>query len=455
MATKLTLLLAVITLMIAIATSKLGFQLPPLPEGNNANSVFTIFGTAVDHNDNFVFVGLYNANVPGYPSVTTETGFISKYHSNGTLIWAINPHYTPQNPGMVDSNGDVYANGFLQEAAGIQYVFAKYNGADGEVIWERLTAIIENFTDADTYIATDDEGNLYGYAPYSGTVDFLDANNVTVGFAQGNLLSQDNFVVKYNTTGDFQWAVSTFSNEGAIITAQFIIANRTTGDVYPIGSYANCSGCTFDTHLLVDNSGTNNVFAFILKIDSNGTAHWLNTIEAEQVLPAADAVDSEGSVVVTGSWLSTNLSLTVNNTSLAPSNTTSQAFLARFSELNGTIEYLQSTRSQGDTTAQSIDCGDFGECWFTGQYQADKGFKFGGIDLQSNSSAPGTNQVYFVKADHTGQGVKGFSGSGPNATFNRYALLRALKLAISGHISPCPQMSPKEGNIKLQLVIFP
>jgi hypothetical protein len=124
-------------------------------------------------------------------------------------------------------------------------------------------------------------------------------------------VSQDVFIVKYDTSGLAQWA-TTISGTGS--DGGYAIAIDSTG-VYVTGYYTSTSVVTLNNGKTLPIS--NDVDGFIVKYDTSGLAQWATTISGTGSDGGyAIATDSTG-VYVTGQYTSTSV-VTLNNGKTLP-----------------------------------------------------------------------------------------------------------------------------------------
>lgn len=176
----------------------------------------------------------------------------------------------------IDASGNVYTTGYGAGAANTatanyEYgVVTKYD-KDGVDLWTR-TMDATNNGDYAYGIAVDTAGNVYitGYA-----------NNQIAGSYPTFV-----FIMKYNTSGDFQWRRNLDSV--GVVDSPTNIAVDSTGNIYITGQ-AN-------TNTLAS--------AFVVKYNTNGVIQWQRFIDSSSSTSDSGygiAVDSDSNVYVTGS----------------------------------------------------------------------------------------------------------------------------------------------------------
>ena len=146
--------------------------------------------------------------------------FIQKLDTNGALVWARAMQGTGFGTGRsiaLDPSGNVYTAGQLQgtvdfdpgagvfelSQTGEDGIFIQKMNASGELVWARAIGGA-NLSDA-LGIAPDDAGNVYVTGSFRGTIDFDPGAGTQDLTSAGN---NDIFVLKLDTSGNFDWAVS-------------------------------------------------------------------------------------------------------------------------------------------------------------------------------------------------------------------------------------------------------
>lgn len=155
-------------------------------------------------------------------------------------------------------------------------------------------------------IAIDPSGNVWATGFYQGTVDFDAgpgvANQTAVGAAGG-------FLLKLNSSGDFQWVGSIDSLNGESLAA---LAIDGSGNVFVTGQFNGTGDFNpgVGTYNLTSqlNGGTSTFDAFLAKIDNSGNLIWAeawggNALSFNGDVASDVAVDPAGNAVVLGTFL--------------------------------------------------------------------------------------------------------------------------------------------------------
>lgn len=198
-----------------------------------------------------------------------ENGFVLKLTSGGGFVWA--SAFLPLSSGgncypagiAVDSSGYVYASGgftgsvdfdpapnqgnqgklVLDGGSGSGFV-TKLN-ASGNLVWAKKLA--NGYEGSGGSVAVDAAGAVYLTGGFTGTVDFdpgVDVFNLT------STGGTDIFVMKLDTNGAFQWAVSA---GGAADDYGYGLCVDGFGDIYVTGSIGSGTADFDPSNTYVDN----------------------------------------------------------------------------------------------------------------------------------------------------------------------------------------------------------
>ncbi len=284
-------------------------------------STRTDYGSAIklDKTGNIYVVGVYQGSADFDPSASTYsltvTGtdvdiFFAKYDVNGNFIWAnsiggsglqnINSNLD------IDKSGNVYITGYFQatadfdpsastanltSAGGWDIYLAKYS-SNGNYIW--ANSIGSTTDDFGACIDIDLNGNVLLNGYFTGTADFDPSATTNTLTSSG---SDDIFIAKYDSLGNYKWANSigsSGSDYGYFIQADIY------GNAYAVGSFQGT--VDFDPSIGTTNltsSGSDD--AFYAKYDVNGALLWANKISSIGTdAGAAIKLDKKGNEYVTG-----------------------------------------------------------------------------------------------------------------------------------------------------------
>lgn len=159
-------------------------------------------------------------------------------------------------------------------------------------------------------IAVDSSGNTVAAGSITGTGQFTFGTGVTVtGVASGN----SPLLVKYNSFGIVQWAVSSTSGTyGGTFTA---VALDSSGNIYAVGTFNGSGSSTpiaamnFGNGVSLTAPSSNGFNTLLVKYNSAGLAQWARTYSGALGVGSASlravTVNSAGEVYVAGSLTST------------------------------------------------------------------------------------------------------------------------------------------------------
>ena len=206
-----------------------------------------------------------------------DDAYLSKYDSNGTLLWSRLFDGTGENDYgrslINDSLGNVYMVGESQKSAGFHDFDAfvrKYNG-DGDLIWSRQVATSGD--ESANSVTLDGFGNLYIAGHISGSGNF------------------DAFLAKFDSNGEFKWTRQLGTSASDIAWA---VGVDSAGSAYITGQTAGALGSA--------NGGADD--AFLAKYSQDGALQWTKQFgSAGTDVGSGLAVDANGNVLV-GGWTS-------------------------------------------------------------------------------------------------------------------------------------------------------
>jgi len=208
--------------------------------------------------------------------------FIAKYDSSGKYIWAgsIGSADDDRCPDMVvDDSDNIYFTGYFSDTTdfdigssvtnltsigGHDIFIAKYD-TRGNFLWAKSIGSLGD--DRGLGVAIDESGNLYVTGTFQDTVDFDPGPQIATLNSMGK--SNDVFVAKYDTRGNYVWAGSMGGNgydNGSNIAIDKI------GNLYITGQFEGTAD--FDPGPGLTNlstTGSWNFDAFILKLACNDT----------------------------------------------------------------------------------------------------------------------------------------------------------------------------------------
>lgn len=258
-------------------------------------------GTGNDYGDfiktdatgNIYVAGRFDGTCDFDPSTNSTTrtsagssdGYIAKYSPLGALTWVITMGSTGTDRVYsldVDAAGNVYATGNYNftvdfdpgpgllnftSLGGLDVFIAKYN-TNGNLIWANTIGDLN--TEIAECIVLDASGNFYVGGEFSSPSIDLDASANSLVVNNGNTTgTYDPYLVKYDTSGTFQWGFNLQGTSSDYIKSVVVDAN----DNVLVGGY-------FYTTMNIDPIGGTSVSAlgsadcFIARYSSAGSYDW-------------------------------------------------------------------------------------------------------------------------------------------------------------------------------------
>jgi hypothetical protein len=288
-------------------------------------------GITADGSGNTYVTGYFNGTATfGTFTLSSPQGpgiFVTKLGPTGSVLWATGVSCTGSfyNQGSaiaLDGSGNVYVAGNFSGTAtfgsftlstGYYDGFAtKLNGSTGTVLWADDVAHSGYGSNANG-IAVDGSGNAYLTGSFTGPADFDPGPGTytltSVALPKGTTgYSQDAFILKLDTNGNFVWAGDLGGNGSDAGNA---VAVDGAGNLYVTGYYSATSptkaGADFDpgpgTHILTS-AGSDDVF--VAKYDTNRNLVWARSMGgANYDTGNAIALDGSGNVWTTGKFSGT------------------------------------------------------------------------------------------------------------------------------------------------------
>ena len=265
------------------------------------------------------FSGIAEFNT-GHESVVLESFgyddiFISKFNTNGQLIWAKNiggKYNDVCNSMTLDENSNIYITGRfsstvdfnpgegnyeLESNSGADIYIAKYDSS-GVFLWAvRIGG--EGYNDGDdegTSIITDNDGNVLVTGWFQGTVDF----NPGAGVHNLSTARVSCFILKLSADGEFIWAEKINSPNGGV--EGHTIKTDIKNNVYVSGLFRAATDFNpgEGTSVL---EPAEDFAAFLVKLDKNANFRWAIQPGGYAINSNLDKkrpfeIDSEGNIIL-------------------------------------------------------------------------------------------------------------------------------------------------------------
>lgn len=254
--------------------------------------------------------------------------FNQLFAQNITMNWAKSINGMNQEVGksvVTDKNGNSYTCGYFTGTAdlnpgssslmvssnGMQDIFVTKLDVNGNFVWGKSFG--GNGNDMVYSIAIDKYNNVYTTGFFHNNVDF-DPSPTSVNLSTYEINSQDIFISKLDSNGNFKWAKSvggsgfydSINNYYPAICTGYSIGVDTSGNIYTTGSFMG--SIDFDPNNTVEIKSSLSVSnIFVQKWDSNANLIWVNQIGENKKGDEAYALclDASANCIITGVFADT------------------------------------------------------------------------------------------------------------------------------------------------------
>lgn len=388
----------------------------------------------VDFLGNLYITGYFLYTVDFDPGVGTsnimssgvDDVFILKLDANGNFKWAQSlggSGYSDEGFSIAtDAIGNVYTSGIFSgtvdfdkgagttnlTAVGGFDLFLQKLDSSGNFIWAKSVGGTDQIWVQS--IDIDSQANVCLTGHFKGTADFNPGTGVD------NLISSgldDVFILKLDSSGNFQWAKSMGSNK---MDKGHSITFDTEGNIYTTGYFGGPGPTDFDPGAGINNLNANGFSdIFIQKLNPNGDFVWAKSIGGSLWAHGLGiTTDSEDNIYATGFFYDTvDFDPGVGNTQLI-SNGFSDIFILKMN-VDGNFIWVKSMggiSSEGDEP-RGINVDDNGNIYTTGYFGGSVDFNpASGINnlnsmgdkdvfLQKLSSCPSANSTEVISTCST------------------------------------------------------
>jgi hypothetical protein len=390
------------------------------------------YSITVDTDGNVYTTGYFNdtadfdpgAGTSNLTSAGSNDMFISKLDSSGDFVWAKSIGGAAGDLGTfitLDTDGNIYTTGFFNgtidfdpgagtsnlTSAGNDIFISKLDSS-GDFVWAK--SIGGTGTDQGQSLVFDTDGNIYITGYFNDTVDF------DPGAGTSNLTSagsNDIFISKLDSSGDFVWAKSiggTGTDQGQSMVLD------TDSNIYVTGFFN--STVDFDP-----GAGTSNLTSagshdmFISKLDSSGDFVWAKSTGGTGAdFSNSITLNTDGGVYTTGHFQNTvDFDPGVGTSNLTSAG--SYDFFIRKLDSSGDFVWAKSTGGTGGDQSQSIVLDTDSNIYTAGHFNDTVDFDPGAG--ASNLTSAGSNDVFIRKLDSSGDFVWAKSTGGTGSEFSR------------------------------------
>jgi len=265
---------------------------------------------------------------------------------------------------------------------------SKFN-SNGYLVWANAWG--GDYSDYAYCIATDNSGCIYVGGEFPFTVDFdPDPTDVAEVTAQGY---NDAYLSKFNSDGDFQW-VRTW---GYVQTSNLGVCLDKSNNIFTTGYFSYT--VDFDPGPGIDeHTSPGERSAFLSKFDSNGDFQWARTWGGEECAGACIAADSTNSIYV-GGWFTGQTDFDPVGGGNVYSNGEYDMFVTKHNS-DGEFQYVLALGSDLYDLVNSLATDGFNNVYITGFFDGTIDFDLGpGVDERT----PNKNVDAFLwKVDNSG-----------------------------------------------------
>jgi PKD repeat protein len=331
------------------------------------------YSVAVDGSGN-VYMSGYTTSTSGIASsgaYQTSNGggysdaYLVKFNSSGSRQWATYYGGSGNDYGWsvtVDGSGNVYLAGHTYKGtSGIASSGAyqtSYGGGEDDAYLVKFnsggsrqwaTYYGGSSFDWGYSVAVDGSGNVYMAGRTSSTSGIASSGAYQTSNGGGG--NFDAFLVKFNSSGSRQWA--TYYG-GSDLDDGFSVAVDDSGNVYIIGQTSSTSGIASSGAYQTSHGGGGD--AFLVKFNKSGSRQWATYYGGSgDDYGWSVAVDGSGNVYMAGYTYSTSGIASSGAYQTSHGGGTLDAFLAKFSEMDAGVLFIDSLSDYCGSVTRNID----------------------------------------------------------------------------------------------------
>lgn len=309
----------------------------------------------------------------------------------------------------IDPSGNMYATGWFMSASlafntatltsqGACMFLVKYD-PNGNELWVKKAC--GGSFDGGWSVTTDAMGNVIVSGYFSSPTIAIGSTTLT----NSNPLSNDIFLVKYDSNGNVIWARSAGGNN---IDQAVSVKTDLNGNIFMSGYFAS-STMTIGSYSLINSGGFD---IFLAKYSPNGTVLWAKREGGtNDDYSFSTCTDALGNAFITGYFVS--LPITFGATTF-----TAHGFLLVKYDTNGNVVWAKSSGGLNRVQGNSVSTDALGNIFIIGSFQCDTLAIGSTILINANAPAvPGnaTHDIFIAKYNPNGAFVTAFRLGGSGA----------------------------------------
>lgn len=267
--------------------------------------------------------------------------------------------------------------------------------------WAESAGIFDD--DYGTSVATDAAGNVYVTGYFEG--DSIIFGGITLyGYAQWG----DIFLVKYDASGNVQWARMA---GGENIDESSSVCTDASGNVYITGHF-NSKSIIFGTDTLTNPNIYQEIF--LAKYDASGNLLWAKSAGGTgRDYSNSISADASGNVYITGQFESDTITFGTKSFTNAGSH---DIFVAKY-DAAGNVLWAENAGGTGTDVGSSVGTDHLGNVYVTGNFGS-KTITLGKTTL-NNAAGAVAQDIFLAKYDASGNAVWAISAGGDNHDYGR------------------------------------
>ena len=372
-----------------------------------------IFKGLIDVDPDSAYHMMYNPALlgQGRNAPLNYDGYIVKYDSSGTLIWAreLNCGHDIRISDMkLDHSGNIILGGYYQYGVDLDPMESvkkavgdtsgHYNGfvakytKGGRLMWKRN--IGGQLTDKVHSISIDERNNVYVGGRFSDSVDFDPGRCTDLHISNGK---EDAFILKYNSRGEYLW-VKCFGGPGDDHVQDIALTgiNRYT----VTGMFSD--SVSIDSQMLKA-AGLQDIF--IARFDNKRKVQWVQSMGGSREDSCAGIIISKtGSIYISGTFGgAANFDPDTSSHTLK-SQGSRDIFLAKYWS-NGSLAWARGFKGSDHESAHDHIVDDRGGIYLTGAFTGTVNFD---PSSTSHKMTAGSNDMFVAKHDSNGSHVWSF-----------------------------------------------